>query len=521
MPQFEIQKFVRRHVVTALCLAFFFRLLTSYFVYGPQSVDDYSHGLIPAWELLRGLPMDLPLWRSPLLVWTLAPFASLAQILGITVSFDIFRVILVALSLFSLWGIWAFGQYLMRNPSFQRIDDRTFLGTSSNSLAENGITDSLKRRLLLFPLYLLSLHFILSFAVTRAFGESIALTLVLVALLWMEESLDRQDQWPRFLAGALLLGLACLYRFQVGVLGIGMAAYLAGTKRWREFLLLAAGGVLAAIVESITDLAFGRYPLETLYNYFYVNKDGAVEHSIQPWYNTWTTMLLMLAVPFSLPFFRGIQKSIRLERLLWGLILFFTLLHGMIPHKEERFLYPILPLALILLGRMWAKNFGSRYEKWFFRPVVGLLFVAGLAVATVSNSQSGEYEPLLRAERLQVPVLIWDWDSLLEKSFFRHRLVLPPVEYVAQTAWPDADLLERLRQRNQALMLVTSSPERLESLQAWLDHAASPMQCSPIRKIQSIADQALWALNPKYNVRRKPTWLVICQWGSDELEGEH
>lgn len=514
MPNTSRLALIRRHTLIAVGLAFVFRILTSIFSYGPQSVDDYSHGLIPTWELLRGLPLDLPLWRSPLLVWTLAPFAALAEVLGIQVSFDIFRVIMVALSIFSLWGIWAMGQYILRNPSFFNIDDRGPVVAATPDMAT---------RLALFPIYMLALHFILSFAVTRAFGESIALTLVIVAILWIEESLDRMsDRRARlqFIAGALLLGLACLYRFQVGVLGVGLAVYLAWTRRWSEFLYLALGGLLAAIVESIKDLAFGRYPLETLYNYFYVNKDGAVDHSIQPWYNTWTTVMLMFLIPFSLPFFKKVTQTIRLERILWGLILFFTFLHSLIPHKEERFLYPILPLVLIILARMWAKAYGSKFEKFFFRPVMGLVLVLGLGVATVSNSQSGEYEPILQADRLQSPVLIWDWDSLLEKSFFRHRLVIDPVEYTIATEWPTEEVLESLRQRSQKLMLVTSNPDRLPRLEAWLQQMPVGFGCGQTQKIQSLADSMLWAANPKYNVRRKPTWLVHCQW-VDEARTEH
>lgn len=498
--------FLSRHLMWAVLLAFVFRMFTAYFNYGPQSVDDYDHGLLPAWELLRGIPLDLPAWRSPLLVWTLFPLAWLGKTLGFTVSFDIFRVVMMGLGLFSLLGIWNFGRYLSRNPRFLSLTDR---------VGEPELSEATRRRLWLVPLYLLSVHFILSFAVTRAFGEVIAATLVLIAVLWMEESLDRTDKpaarW-RFFFGAALLGIACLYRYQVGVLGVGMAVYLFTTRRFREFALLAAGGMVALLIEGFKDVAFGRYFLESLISYLQVNKNGAVEWSNQPWYNTWTTVMLMFFLPLSLPFFMNLRKTVRLERILWGLILFFTLLHSLIPHKEERFLYPILPLVLVLLGRLWALSWGTKFEKFFFRPFMGLIMVAGLFVATVSNSQSGEYEPILRAQRLHKSVLIWDWESLLEKGFFRHRLIVPPVEYAAQPRFPDADSMERLRETGQALMLVTSNEERLVEMEAWLRAIPAGLHCAPIDKIQSIGDRMLYRSNPKYNVRRKPTWVTICEW---------
>lgn len=506
------QKELRKHVFFALALAFFFRSITAFFVYGPQSVDDYSHGLLPAWEALRGIAFDLPLWRSPVLVWTLIPFAWLGQKMGLTVSFDIFRVILFFIGAFSLWMIWAYAKYAERSLTGGLPSNQSLGAVSDRSGVARPADEQLQRRLVLFPLYLLSLHFILSFAMTRAFGEVIATTLVFVALLWMNEAIDDRKQALRFVAGALLLGLACLYRYQIGVLGVGMAGYLAYTRRWREFGWLALGGVLAGVVEAGKDVAYGRFPFETLYNYFYVNKDGAVEHSIQPWYNTWVTVLIMFFIPLSLPLFAKAKKTIRIERIFIGLILFFTLLHSLIPHKEERFLYPILPLVLFLLGRIWAKAYGTGYEKWVFRPVILALMVFGLGVASLSNSQSGEYEPILRADRHGSAIKIWDWESLLDKSFFRHRLIVAPVEYETHAAWPTVEELEVLKTSGQDLMLVTSNEERLEGLRAWVAAAPPQLHCGSLDKIQSLGDRMIYARNPKYNVRRKPTWMTICNW---------
>lgn len=120
-------------------------------------------------------------------------------------------------------------------------------------------------------------------------------------------------------------------------------------------------------------------------------------------------------------------------------------------------------------------------------------------------------------------MLIWDWDSLLEKSFFRERLVVAPVEYRAQGGLPDADVLERLRQRGQSLLLVTSNEERLEAFRAWRAAIPDGLDCEPDDepdRIQSIGDRLLYRANPKYNTRRKPTWIYQCYWPSESAD-EH
>lgn len=473
--------------------------MTAYFVYGAQSVDDYSHGLLPTLEYFEGKALDLPLWRSPLLVWTLIPFAKLAQLLGLGTQFGQIRFILFGLGLFSCLGIWAYYHWAQRKAAEPENQGASSRGVSPKTASVFG--DDGQTWLLALPMYLLSLHFLMPFASTRAFGESISITLVLVGFLWIERN--------RVFQGALLLGIACLYRFQVGLLAFGFAAYFASKKKWRELGLVIAAGATTALLEGLVDLSFGRWPLETLYNYFYVNKDGAVEHSIQPWYNTWATLLPIWFLPFSLPILRQLKKLSAFERTWLGIILFFVFMHSLIPHKEERFLYPILPLMLLIFGRLWAREWGSRFEKYFFRPFFGLVLALGLAVASTSNSQAGEYEPLLLAERAGRPVLIWDYDSVLRISFFRHRLVKPPVDYQEFDRWPTAPELVAFKDR--VLFFVTSKDENLELWkQQSSDILSAGWQCLEKIRIQSPADRVIYRLNPKYNTRRKPTWLIEC-----------
>ena len=71
MPDFLLKYLdahsLRTHFFRALYWGLGFRLLTAYFVYGPQALDDYKHGVIPAYELFAGLDFSLPDYRSPLL----------------------------------------------------------------------------------------------------------------------------------------------------------------------------------------------------------------------------------------------------------------------------------------------------------------------------------------------------------------------------------------------------------------------------------------------------------------------
>lgn len=489
---------LRQHFFIALGLGFVARSLAAYLVYGAQSVDDYSHGVLPALEATVGQKMDIPLWRSPLLVWVLTLIVRFGQLLGFSTVFSTIRFLFFVLGAFSLLAIWSYYHY-----ASQRAEELP------------GARGDLRERLVLFPLYFFALHPLFPMATTRAFGESIAMTLVLVSMLMMDLFLDQPRKTKSFFFGALLMGVACLFRFQVGLLAVGYAVYLMFSRRWQAFGLLALAGVVAMVLEGGVDLLIGRWPLQTLFNYFYVNKDGAVEHSIQPWYNTWATILYLCFIPLSIPILGGLRELTRLEKIFLYLSLFFTFMHSLIPHKEERFLFPIAPLLLYVFGRQWARAWGRPYEKYFFRPVAVSVMAVLLYASITSNSQSGEYEPLLRAEQFEGPIAIWDWNSVLQEGYFRERitnLIGPKVEFRTGDRWPNATEVETLHTRFRGLMLTTSQPEILPSLEEFQKNPGTGVQCEPVQKIQSIADRVIYSLNPKYNYRRKPVWISICQW---------
>lgn len=477
-----------QHLILAILLGFLARGLTAYNVYGSQSNDDYSHALLPALAAANGVEFPIPVWRSPLLVWTLTPAVHVGKALGIDTQFGLIRFVLFCLGVFSLLGVWAYGLY-GRN-----------LGGK-------------------IGLYFLSLHFILIYGSTRAFGETIATTFTLLAFLLIYASENQAsaklERKSLFFWGCLSLGIACLYRFQIGVFAISFGVYFAATRRWSQLALLTFAGVIAASLQGIVDLNFGRKPLETLYNYLYVNKDGATQYSDQPWFNTWLTLLPILLFPFSIPLFRQVRKFSRTEILWLGLITFFVALHSMIPHKEERFLLPIVPLMLILLAKLWNESWNQAWEKWFFRPAIFIILPFGFFIATFSNSQSGEYEPFRQAEALRRPVILWDYESTLSESNFLWSFVGNQIQYQDVKRWPTGEELNSLK-LNDAL-LVTSKESHLRELEQNLSaYAQLGWQCEAPVEIQSFSDWLLYSLNPQFNRRRKPTWMQHCHQGAHQ-----
>jgi len=189
----------------------------------------------------------------------------------------------------------------------------------------------------------------------------------LIALGWvMRPGLldDRKYYWIGF-----LLALSFLFRFQAGLLIVPLLLWMIAVKRdhWRSIFTIVIVMTLTIQGGMLLDAGFyGTYTL-TFWNYFRVNilQDAASNFGVSPWtevltylweYPLWPVgTVIVLAMVVLL-----IRKPTSV--FLWCLIPFIAV-HAWIPHKEVRFLFPVVYLvpAIIMLaiqevGGWWAQG---------------------------------------------------------------------------------------------------------------------------------------------------------------------
>ncbi len=162
MRQFLSRNSLRWHFCVALGWAVVVRALCAYFVYGPQALDDYKHGVWPAYQHFAGQALDLPDYRSHLLVWILSAFIRVGSWFEVSTALTQVRVMYFGLAGLSLLGL--VGTYLFVRSFRSR----------------------------LFPplaLYLVAVYPLMPFVSTRAFGEAIAMSFVLLGFGVLEDAL--------------------------------------------------------------------------------------------------------------------------------------------------------------------------------------------------------------------------------------------------------------------------------------------------------------------------------------------
>lgn len=191
----------------------------------------------------------------------------------------------------------------------------------------------------------------------------------------------------RRVVGAALLGLAVLFRLQNGIFCIGALAQLCFERRWRHLLEVSIIFALCAFGYGLLDkLTWGSwFHSPQVYFRFNVVEGKAAIWGTDSWsyylLTLWTSMpalgWLILALAIA---------AIRSTPVLVLTAMAFIALHSATPHKEFRFLVPVMPLLCALAG-VGLESLAS----WGLKR---LGFVAALAVGFTAVFSAARFHSL-------------------------------------------------------------------------------------------------------------------------------
>jgi hypothetical protein len=359
------------------------RVIAAFSGFGYFASDDYTHVLAMAYKWLDGPAAYNSDIRSPLLarfVWCI--FEALSAI-GVHDPAWLVRWAYLVLGLVSLLTI----------PGTYVLAERR-LGEGAATMAA----------------WLVALEALMPRIVTRALISVVAM----VPLVWGTALVDdKEAPWWRAALGGLLLGVAAMLRFQVGVIAITLAALVfvrAVRKRgFEQFGGLCLGGLAAVGLQALVGWS-------SVIAYVSFNSTGASRYGVSPWY-TYALDFLALTVP-PLTFWLAKPMAIAARKHLAVTLPFvvFVLVHSAIPHKEEHFIFAVLPYFFILLG---AALFVSRVR---VRQIFWTVNTLVLVPATLSDGHRSLTWPLLEAGR----------DGGFSKIVFVGKALIPDM-YAAKT----------------------------------------------------------------------------------------
>ena len=189
-----------------------------------------------------------------------------------------------------------------------------------------------------------SFFFGLVYFAPKALNEVVAAH-VLLPGLYLGVYGERLGERKRLFVAGLLCALAACLRIQLLPALLFAMVYFC-YPRWRERIpAVAAGAAVPVLVFGAADWITWSYPWQSFIRYFEAN---AVEgpgklFPVQPWY--WYLLILVVLLgPAVLLLFHGARRSPFLA-IFCAIV---VISHSVIPHKEIRFLYPILAPSITL-----------------------------------------------------------------------------------------------------------------------------------------------------------------------------
>ena len=225
----------------------------------------------------------------------------------------------------------------------------------------------------------------------RTLGNSLETALTVIALHWYPfEEHPRRPTWPYISLGVLTIILRPTAALIWVVFG------LAHLYRSEDKLKLLLGTVLPAalpvfILSLIIDtLYFGRLTLP-LYNFleFNVLTGGSAHFGVHSWHWYFSSGLPSVLTVQLIPVVLGIAHPLRPTLLPLMASLFYTIFHSFLPHKEQRFLLPLIPLLCLYAGPFLAAH--SRQKLRLLLVYVIVVVNVVVALYTGLYHQVGPY----------------------------------------------------------------------------------------------------------------------------------
>lgn len=479
---------LKQHLILSLLLGLFLRILIAYFNYGPFALDDYLHGLIPAFLLENYHIHSLPEYRSWLLVYVLTGFLKIVNLFGVGDSLIQIRIMLECLGVFSLIGI--IGCYLY----VKNFNNRVFQLTA---------------------LYLVAAYPLMPLISTRALGEAVAMSVLLFGV-GIAENARLNHKTFTFVLGLVIIGISCLFRFQVAIFLFFYVACVLVVNR-RYFLSVILSGLIILGLQAIIDLSSSREIFSTFIVYLKVNEGGAAGYGVTPWYSTWLLVLAFAFVPFSLPLFKNFKSLIKNHYIIFLPFFMFVLAHSLVPHKEERFMFPIVGVELIFLAWLYACSYGANWQTKLFKYAITVIGIPAVIILSFVNFQASAVDPMFESHANKVDTLIlsddWlpdEWDE--SHGFYPITISRnSKVEYVDLKNEKSYNKFESINMMFKQVVIVSNNPNLFQEINNFYRTKLWNMTCSEPQNATSFLDQVAYTLNPKHNQRRAPARYVICR----------
>ena len=169
----------------------------------------------------------------------------------------------------------------------------------------------------------------------------------------------------------ITITISAMLRSQAGVCFIGLLGLVAWKRSLKDWIALSVAGLVCFVLSGALDWYLTGTFHGSLLSYVDYNIKYSSVYGVQPFY-VFTLLLLAVTIPPTLlSKYRGFDWKTEYQFLIPTLVYLLTFLiaHSLVPHKEDRFMVPILGIILILMTPLlnyFLVTPGNQWRVWYF-----------------------------------------------------------------------------------------------------------------------------------------------------------
>ncbi len=278
----------------------------------------------------------------------------------------------------------------------------------------------------------LALFYFMPFLAVRNLVEVACIPFLMLGVWRLLRDTDGPTARGALLAG-VWIGLAMNVRFQTIFFAAGLGFALLIMRRWGPAVIYALGIALPLLVlQGGIDMVLWGRPFAEMTEYVLYNLANTTTYFDQPWYNYLLLLAGIFIPPLSLAVLFGFFRRTS-PLLLWLPLLVFLAFHSYFPNKQERFLFPIVPLFFVLgyisweQWRMASGWWKERQRLWNGALVLTwILNLAALSLLTFSYSKRSRVEAMYGLRGIP------DVKGLIIEDTYKGTVPLSPLYYLGK-----------------------------------------------------------------------------------------
>ncbi len=185
----------------------------------------------------------------------------------------------------------------------------------------------------------------------------------------------------KYLWAGFIGTLAFSIRFQ-GILfvgGIGLVLLI--QKQFREAVFYGIGGLISIlIIQGGIDFFIWHRPFAEFIEYVNYNLNNSGEYPNGPWYNYILLLIGFFVIPYGLMLFAGFLNIKRKWLIVFIPTMIFLAFHSYFPNKQERFIFPVLPMYIMLGVMGWQALLDGKLNSIFWKRFTKVSLIIFLVV---------------------------------------------------------------------------------------------------------------------------------------------